>query len=124
MIQNACCFRTIVMIYVGEEVGADGVGYVFSIPNSSPCCCPRKAIHAGDYKRFVVCGHSLGGSVSLLLGMKLRESLLKKILIDLVTLLPTAHLLQSEVFSGVYMSKAQGCSVAKIFFCVWFGLSF
>eukprot|EP00434_Breviolum_minutum_P023513 symbB.v1.2.020741.t2/scaffold1762.1/size182224/8 len=32
----------------------------------------KKAIHAGDYKRFVVCGHSLGGSVSLLLGMKLR----------------------------------------------------
>lgn len=31
-----------------------------------------KAIDAHDYKRFVVCGHSLGGAVSLLLGMKLR----------------------------------------------------
>ncbi|CAE7211831.1 unnamed protein product, partial [Symbiodinium pilosum] len=31
-----------------------------------------KAIDAKDYKRFVVCGHSLGGAVSLLLGMKLR----------------------------------------------------
>ncbi|OLP81447.1 hypothetical protein AK812_SmicGene38020 [Symbiodinium microadriaticum] len=34
--------------------------------------CGRKAIDAHDYKRFVVCGHSLGGAVSLLLGMKLR----------------------------------------------------
>lgn len=32
----------------------------------------QKAIHGRDYRRFVVCGHSLGGSVSLLLGMKLR----------------------------------------------------
>ncbi|CAE7230471.1 unnamed protein product [Symbiodinium microadriaticum] len=32
----------------------------------------QKAIDAHDYKRFVVCGHSLGGAVSLLLGMKLR----------------------------------------------------
>lgn len=32
----------------------------------------QKAIRGRDYRRFVVCGHSLGGSVSLLLGMKLR----------------------------------------------------
>lgn len=31
-----------------------------------------KAIAAGDYRRFLVCGHSLGGAVSLLLGMKLK----------------------------------------------------
>ena len=35
---------------------------------------PRKAIRGRDYRRFVVCGHSLGGSVSLLLGMKLRAT--------------------------------------------------
>ncbi|CAK9032039.1 Lipase_3 domain-containing protein [Durusdinium trenchii] len=33
-----------------------------------------KAIQARDYQRLVVCGHSLGGAVSLLLGMKLRAT--------------------------------------------------
>ncbi|CAJ1359386.1 unnamed protein product [Effrenium voratum] len=35
-----------------------------------------KALESGPYKRFIVCGHSLGGSVSLLLGMKLRAEAL------------------------------------------------
>lgn len=46
----------------------------FILPKEPGATAPRTAIRGSDYRRLVVCGHSLGGSVSLLLGMKLRAT--------------------------------------------------